>query len=178
MRKGFILTVILTAVFAVNGCAKPIETRIYTRTPPGDVPPSLGRSGASLRIGLGCEAPADAEAFIAHAQHCGAFAFVDWARPENLDQIDCQIDCKLSFRHEGDKQVHYCLGTLVANIYNPDHSRFLARVMRFHEAMYSTDPKNPALTHNGRNMPEALRKALFDELIQYLINSPTTTAPA
>jgi hypothetical protein len=128
-------------------------------------------------VGLGCEQVAAAEAFVAHAQRRGAFAFVGWATPDNLDKIDCQVDCKLSFRHEGDKQVHYCLGSLVANVYNPDHSRLLARVMRFHEAMYSTEPKNPALTHDGRNMPDALQAALFDELIEYL-KSPTTTAPA
>jgi len=177
MRNGLAAATVLVTVFVANGCAKPIEMRLYGRTPPGDVAPMLGRSGSALRVGMGCEAMVDAEAFISHAQRRRAFAFVGWARPDNLDQIDCQIDCKLSYRHEGNKQLHYCLGSLVVNVYNPDHSRLLLRVMRFHEAMYTTDPKNLALTHDGQNVQDALREALFDELIQYL-SHPATTEPA
>jgi len=162
------LATISAGMMLMSSCAKPIQTSLYTRTPLGGISRPIHIRGGPLRIGMGCEDPTSAMAFIRYARNRGAFGFMGWARPVNLDTLDYQIDCTLSFEHEGNDQVHYCLGRIVANIYNADHSQLLARVMRFHEAMYTANPKTPAFAHDGQDIVKDLQEALFNELIAYL----------
>jgi hypothetical protein len=152
----------------VAGCAKPIQTELYSRTPDDGPAASTRPAATALRVGMGGDEAAVGAAFIAHAANRQAFASIGWARPENLHELDCQVECTLAFEHGGDSQVHYCLGRLVANIYNADHSRLLDRTVKFHEAMYTPHPRLAHLAHDGTEIEARLRSALFDELIAHL----------
>jgi glutamine amidotransferase-like uncharacterized protein len=85
--------------------------------------------------------------------------------PTNVQGIDCQLELVLSFEHSGDTQVHYCLGRLVANIYDRGHAQLIGRVVKFHEAMYTASKDNSDTTHDGIRVQNVLREKLFDELI-------------
>ncbi len=164
--------VILGIVTCAGGCAEPIKTEYYSRTPPTEPQWRPGGPASSLRVGIGAESMEDGGTFAAYASGQGAFEYLGWARPELIPGLDCQVECAVSFEHAGDKQVHYCLGRLVANIYNADHSALLDRVVRFHEAMYTSKSKEHQFTHDGQNVHEVVRERLFDELIAYLETAP------
>ena len=82
-----------------------------------------------------------------------------------MQGIDCQLVLMLSFEHSGDSHVHYCLGRLIANIYDGAHARLIGRVVKLHEAMYTSSKNNPHTTHDGISVQGVLRDKLFDELI-------------
>ena len=157
---------LLAALLA--GCAEPIEAEFYSRTPATAAQWSAGRPGAELRVGVGPESPLTGGAFISYAASKGAFAHVDWLRPEHIENLDCVVECALTFEHEGGGNVAYCLGRLVANVYTPDHSRLIDRTIKFHEAMYTPQRKDDQFTHDGRDVHAILQAALFDELIEHL----------
>jgi len=191
------------------GCAKPIAPLYYTRTPL-DVTTANGLpKGRGLRVGVGVDlsvspqprggrnAPAGlaaaeataylvaqqvAEAFIQHAREREAFANVNWVLPEDVGTLDCQLEIDLSYEESGNRQAHYCLGRLVANIYNGDHSQLLDRAVFFHEAMYTAkDSKQSHMTSTGEDARASLRSALFEELINFMTGSasvPATVAPS
>ena len=156
---------VLSAVTCAGGCAEPIKTEYYSRTPPTEPQWRPSRPVSSMRVGIGAESMEDGGTFAAYASGLGAFEYIGWARPELVPNLDCQVECAVSFEHSGDKQVHYCLGRLVANIYTADHSALLDRVVHFHEAMYTSESKRPQFTHDGQDVHKAVRERLFDELI-------------
>lgn len=164
--------VILSIVMCAGGCAKPIKTQYYSRTPQTDSQWRPGKRASSLRVGIGAESMEDGGAFATYAGGQGAFEYIGWARPQLIPDLDFHVECVVSFEHDGDKQVHYCLGRLVANTYNADHSVLLDRTVRFHEAMYTSKSKEDQLTHDGQDVHEVLRERLFDELIAYLGAAP------
>ena len=106
-----------------------------------------------------------AQAFIEHAAKSRCFKYVGQATPENLSRLDLLIELTVSYEHEGSGNVHYCLGRLIANVYNADHSQFLHRFVKFHEAMYTPGKRDHAFAHDGGDVQAALQRALFDELI-------------
>ena len=156
------------------GCAKPITTEYYSRSPVARADWRLDKPSGELRVGVGGDSAhrnvseeavlmKQAGAFVSHA--AGSFRKIELLSPENVESLDCQIELMLSFEHAGDKQVHYCLGRLIANVYDPAHARLLSRVVKFHEAMYTPAEKNVDATHDGDSVPVKLQSVLFDELI-------------
>ena len=164
--------VILSAVTCAGGCAEPIKTEYYSRTPPTELQWRPSKPASSLRVGIGAESMEDGGTFATYARRQGAFKYIGWARPKLIPDLDCQVECAVSFEHGGGKQVHYCLGRLVANIYNADHSALLDRTVRFYEAMYTSKSKEHQFTHDGQDVHKVVRERLFDELIVYLGTAP------
>lgn len=188
----------------MHGCAKPIPTEYYSRTPPSAAPRELP-GGKALRVGVSVDvtwalesvratkakrdvgvipdvlyAPARelAEAFITHARDRSAFAEVDWVRPQRVEALDYQVELLVSFEYGGGKSPKYCLGRLVANLYSADHSKLLDRAVFFHEAMYtSKDSKQPQRTLAGEDVLVALRAALFDQLIARMTKAVPAAEP-
>ncbi len=152
------------ATVAIPACAKPIQSEFYERTPPQYLAVDP-HDTICERVGVGAEHARVGEAFIRYAREIDAFEYISWAKPENIESLDCQIECVVSYVHEGSSQVHYCCARLIANVYNADHSRFLQRVVRFREAMYTADRKREGYSHDGVNVHETLKKQLFDDLI-------------
>jgi hypothetical protein len=127
-------------------------------------------SGQPLRVGVGAESMATGQAFISYAASTGVFDFVGWAMPDNVVSLTYQLECTVSFEHDGDSQVHYCLGRLIANVYNADHSRLLERIVKFHEAMYTPRRDDRRYTHESVNVHGTLQNKLFDELITHVVS--------
>lgn len=166
-----------SAICAVSGCAEPIMTEIYSRTPTDIQQSNLEARPGKLRIGLAAEGTVIGGAFIVYAGEADAFEFIGWAQPVNIEQLDYQIECSIKYEYSGSTQNQYCLARLTANVYNADHSHLLDRVIRFQEAMYtSLGEKKQQLTHDNRNMPNALQQALFKDLVVYLCQTETEEA--
>lgn len=194
-------------MYLAAGCAKPIQSEYYSRTPARNGQEwNAGKPASQLSIGVGVDSPslaatvrptansaapaaiplsgpellaavnadskmgAIARAFIQRAAHSKHFKFVGYATPENISSLDMIIELTTAYEHDGNDHVQYCLGRLIANVYDADHSEFLHRIVRFHEAMYTPRKGNPTFTHDGTNVHNRLQNALFDELIESLAN--------
>ena len=169
------LTISVLALALLCGCAKPIKTEYYSRTPV-DVPSAdmvsvCDGDVQTLRVGVGAESMATGQAFVSYAASTGVFDFVGWAMPDNVESLAYQLECTVSFEHDGDSQVHYCLGRLIANVYNADHSKLLERAAKFHEAMYTPSRGDRRYTHEGVNVHGTLQDKLFDELITHVVSA-------
>lgn len=190
------LTIHLALVMG-SGCAKPIATEYYSRTPDTPTEWRLDKPNEQVIVGLAIDSPSlvaygdssaaprtinqgvevarreacdtlltqQAAAFLTYASTANAFGRIAFVTPTNVQGIDCQLELMLSFEHSGDSQVHYCLGRLIANIYDGAHAQLIGRVIKFHEAMYTASKNNPDTTHDGIQVQNVLREKLFDELI-------------
>lgn len=190
------LTIHLALVLG-SGCAKPIATEYYSRTPDTPTEWRLEKPTGQVIVGLAIDSPSlvaygessaaprtinqavevarreacdtlltqQAGAFLNYASTANAFGKIAFVTPTNVQGIDCQLELMLSFEHAGDSQVHYCLGRLIANIYDGAHAQLIGRVVKFHEAIYTSSKNNPDTTHDGIQVQNVLREKLFDELI-------------
>lgn len=186
------------------GCAKPITTEFYSRSPTAKSEYQAPTPSDQLIIGVGVDSPSlaatvrsasegrvpsaapidgkqlvaaakadaslrlQAQEFIAYARQKHCFKSIEEVTPENLEKVDLQLELSFAFDEDGDSNVHYCLGRLVANIYNSDHSVLLYRPVRFYEAMYTPSKNRRDLAHDGVEVRATVRRGLFDELIQVL----------
>ncbi len=161
---------LMIAVVAAGGCAKSaIELQLYGRTPELDAQWKPSIPPNQLWVGVaadGEESRTCAEQMLSHGDG-GRFAYFGWAQGENLQRLDCQVECLLEFEYSRNKKTQYCLGRLFANIYNADHSALLDRKVFFHEAMYTAGRK-PIVTHDGKSSAGLVSDALFDQLLNYL----------
>ncbi|MCO6437285.1 MAG: hypothetical protein J5J06_09390 [Phycisphaerae bacterium] len=114
-----------------------------------------------------------AEAFISQAKDSGRFESIGWVRPETMQALDCQLELSVSLESSSQKGVRYCLGRIVANIYDNEHSRLLDRVVLFHEVMYTPrNSKQPYVAYDGSSVHKIVRTGLFDQLMCYLADIP------
>lgn len=185
-----------------SGCAKPIQSELYSRSPTETASWKPNKPAEQLLIGVGVDSPslamtvrpaakglapsaiplsnnellgainadrkmpALAQAFINQASQMRCFEYVGYVTPENLSRLDYQVELTVTYEHEGNNQVQYCLGRVIANIYNSDHSQLQHRVVRFHEAMYTPGKRNLAFAHDGTDIHSAVQQALFSDLIR------------
>ena len=95
---------VLSAVTCAGGCAEPIKTEYYSRTPPTEPQWKPSGPASSMRVGIGAESMEDGGTFAAYASGLGTFEYIGWARPELVPDLDCQVECAVSFEHDGGKQ--------------------------------------------------------------------------
>lgn len=168
----------LLAAFVLCGCQAPdpIEPQLYSRTPADLETRRLLENPAF--VGVTAESDDQGTAFISHASNHGGDGRVAWVRPEYLADLDCQVSVAVHFENDRDGDVRYCLGRLIANVYDGDRSEFLGRIVRFQELMYTPKPGEEWILHDGRDSRDVVRAALFEDLLAALGRSVPETAPA